>query len=223
MKRVILIPSIQLNFFSTEGETLPMAADFYSALKHRRSIYAISKEAVVSEERIQEIIQEAVLHTPSAFNSQSTRIVLLLHEQHYKLWDLTKETLRKKVNDEAAFESTSQKMAGFRSGYGTVLFFEDQNVIEQFQAQFASYKDNFPIWSQHTSGMHQFVIWTALEMEGLGASLQHYNPLIDEQVKQEWSLPDSWKLIAQLPFGKPVAPAGDKQFQPLEERFKVFK
>lgn len=200
-----------------------MTTDFYSAMRHRRSIYSISDEPVLSDNRIQEIIYEAVKHTPSAFNSQSTRIVLLLKEQHHKLWDLTKETLRRIAKDEAAFESTAQKMAGFRGGYGTVLFFEDQSVVEHLQAQFASYKDNFPIWSQHTSGMHQYVIWTALEMEGLGASLQHYNPLIDDQVKQEWNLSDSWKLIAQLPFGKPTAPAGEKQFQPLEERVKIFK
>jgi len=200
-----------------------MTTDFYPALRHRRSIYSISDEPVLSDDRIQEIIYEAVKHTPSAFNSQSTRIVLLLKEQHHKLWDLTKETLRRIAKDEAKFESTAQKMAGFRGGYGTVLFFEDQSVVEHLQTQFASYKDNFPIWSQHTSGMHQYVIWTALEMEGFGASLQHYNPLIDDQVKQEWYLPDSWKLIAQLPFGKPTAPAGEKQFQPLEDRIKIFK
>jgi predicted oxidoreductase (fatty acid repression mutant protein) len=27
--------------------------------------------------------------------------------------------------------------------------------------------------------MHQLVVWTALEIEGYGASLQHYNELIE--------------------------------------------
>lgn len=71
--------------------------------------------------------------------------------------------------------------------------------------------------------MLQFVIWTALENEGLGASVQHYNPLIDEKVKTSWIIPQSWKLIAQMPFGKPTAPAGEKEFKPLEERIKVSK
>lgn len=71
--------------------------------------------------------------------------------------------------------------------------------------------------------MLQYVIWTALELEGLGASLQHYNPLIDEEVKKEWQIPSNWKLIAQMPFGKPTAEAGAKEFQPLEDRVKVFK
>ena len=68
---------------------------FYSAIEDRRSIYAISKEQVVSDEKIQEVIYHAVKHTPSAFNSQSARVVVLLGEQHDKLWDITKETLRK--------------------------------------------------------------------------------------------------------------------------------
>ena len=71
--------------------------------------------------------------------------------------------------------------------------------------------------------MHQFVIWTALEIEGFGASLQHYNELIESDIKKEWSTPDNWKLIGQMPFGKPTAEPSEKQFQPLEERIKVFK
>lgn len=114
-------------------------------------------------------------------------------------------------------------MAGFRSGYGTILFFEDDAVIKSLQEQFELYKDNFPIWSQQSSGMLQFAIWTALELEGLGASLQHYNPLIDEAVKAEWNIPESWRLIAQMPFGNPTAEPGEKDFQPIEERVKVFK
>ena len=71
--------------------------------------------------------------------------------------------------------------------------------------------------------MLQFVVWTALEQTGLGASLQHYSPLIDEDVRNEWGLPENWKLIAQMPFGKPVAQPGEKQFSPLEARLKVFR
>lgn len=60
--------------------------------------------------------------------------------------------------------------------------------------------------------MHQFVIWTALEIEGFGASLQHYDELIETDVKKEWSVPENWKLIAQMPFGKPTEKPGEKEF-----------
>lgn len=199
-----------------------MSKDFYTALKARRSIYSISKEQIVSNEKIQEVIEAAVKHTPSAFNSQSGRVLLLLGEQHDKLWDITKEALRKIVPEDA-FAPTEEKINSFKSGYGTVLFFEDETIIKDLQSQFALYKDNFPIWSQHASGILQFVIWTGLEAEGLGASLQHYGGLIEEQVIQEWNVPNTWRLIAQLPFGKPTAEPGVKEFKPLEERIKVFK
>ena len=69
----------------------------------------------------------------------------------------------------------------------------------------------------------QLGVWTLLEEEGFGASLQHYNPLIDEAVQVQWNLPASWKLIAEMPFGIPVQGPGEKEFKPLDERFKVFK
>ena len=199
-----------------------MVKDFYTAVADRRTFYGISKESVVSDERIKEVIEHAVKHTPSAFNSQSARVVLLLGEHHNKLWDTTKEALRKIVPADN-FSSTENKINSFRNGYGTILFFEDNSVIESLQQQFALYKDNFPIWSQQSSGMHQYVIWTALEIEGFGVSLQHYNELIEADVKKEWSIPDNWKLIAQMPFGKPTAEPDEKQFQPLEDRIKIFK
>ena len=199
-----------------------MAKDFYTAVAERRSIYGISKDSVVSEEKIREIIEHALTYTPSAFNSQSARIVLLLEAAHDRLWDITKEALRKIVPPDE-FDVTAAKIDAFQNGYGTVLFFEDQKVVESLQSQFPAYKNNFPVWSQQSNGMHQYVVWTALELEGLGATLQHYGELIEIQVKQEWNLPDHWKLIAQMPFGKPTAQPDPKEMQPLADRMRVFK
>ena len=198
-----------------------MSKNFYEALKERRSIYAISKETTVSNERIQEVINEAVLHTPSSFNSQSARVVVLFGENHNKLWDITEASLKKIVPEEN-FAPTKEKIDSFRNGYASVLFFEDQNVVKNLQEQFSLYKDNFPVWSQQSSGMLQYVIWTSLAVEGLGASLQHYNELIEEDVAKEWNIPSGWKLVAQMPFGKPVAGAGEKEFMPLDERVKTY-
>lgn len=199
-----------------------MTMNFYEAVKNRRTYYSINKDTVVSDEKIKEIIEHAVTHTPSAFNSQSTRVVLLLGKHHSRLWDITKEELRKIVAADK-FSSTEEKINSFESGYGTILFFEDSSIIEFLQREFPTYKENFPIWSQQANGMHQFVIWTALEIEGYGASLQHYNELIEGQVKKEWNIPDKWKLIAQMPFGKPTAEPGEKEYNSLEERIKIFK
>lgn len=199
-----------------------MKKDFYSAVENRRTYYGISKEPVVSDERLKEILEHAITYTPSAFNSQSARVVMLLGKEHDKLWDITKGSLRKIVPPEQ-FSATEEKINSFRSGYGTILFFEDNSVIESLQKQFPLYKDNFPIWSQQANGMNQYVIWTALEIEGLGVSLQHYNQLIENDVKAEWGIPNNWSLIAQMPFGKPTKEPDLKKYQPLEQRIKVFK
>ncbi|WP_432404714.1 nitroreductase family protein [Wukongibacter sp. M2B1] len=199
-----------------------MIKDFYTAIENRRSIYGISKETTVSDERIQEVIEDAVKYTPSAFNSQNGRVVVLFGEDHDRLWDITKESLRKIVPEDK-FAATEEKINSFRNGYGTVLFFEDMSTVQALQEKFAAYKDNFPIWSQQSSGMLQFIVWTSLEIEGLGASLQHYNELIEDEIKKQWNVPNNWRISAQMPFGKPIAPAGDKEFMPIEERIKIFK
>lgn len=199
-----------------------MKKNFYEAIETRRTHYGISKEEIVSDEKIKEIIEHAVKHTPSAFNSQTARVVVLLDKQHEKLWDITKEALRKIVPADK-FAPTEEKINSFNAGYGTVLFFEDQDIVQYLQKEFATYKDNFPIWSKESSGMHQFNVWTSLELEGYGASLQHYNELIEEEVKKEWNIPQSWEMRAQMPFGKPTSQPGEKEFKALEDRVKVYK
>ncbi|MBY9082259.1 nitroreductase family protein [Paenibacillus sp. HN-1] len=199
-----------------------MSNGYFDAVKKRRSVYAISKELPVSQEQVQEIVEQAVLHSPSSFNSQSSRAVVLFGAAHDKLWDLTSDTLRKIVPAEQ-FEGTAQKMASFKAGAGTVLFFEDEAVVKRLQENFALYADNFPVWANQASAILQHVVWTGLSEAGVGASLQHYNPLIDDEVKSTWGLPAEWKLIAQMPFGGIVTPPGEKEFEPVEKRVKVFK
>lgn len=74
--------------------------------------------------------------------------------------------------------------------------------------------------------MNQFIVWTALELEGLGCNLQHYNfmPKFTEQVQKEWKLPETWALHAQLVFGTPVdglKRARERTYLPLDERVRV--
>lgn len=199
-----------------------MEKNFYKAVGDRRTFYVINSETTVDDDRIVEVVKSSVKNAPSAFNSQSARVVVLFGKYHDKLWDITKEELRKLVPPEN-FSRTEDKINSFKAGHGTVLYFEDESVVESLQKKFPTYKDNFPIWSQQSSGIVQFVIWTALETEGLGASLQHYNPLIDEQVYKEYGIDRQWKLIAQMPFGNPVEKPGDKQFIPVEKRVKIFR
>ena len=123
---------------------------------------------------------------------------------------------------EAAYEATSNKISSFAAGFGSVLFYEDQDIIKNLQEQFALYAENFPVWSEHSTGIAQFAVWSALANENIGATLQHYNPIIDDEVQARFGIPASWKLRAQMPFGSIESPAGDKNYMQRDERFKIF-
>ncbi|KIH88614.1 hypothetical protein SPBR_07865 [Sporothrix brasiliensis 5110] len=199
----------------------PNADTLLELMKGRRSYYALSKDLPISKDRIQEIIQEALRQTPSSFNSQSNRVVVLFGDEHDKFWAIVSDTLKAIVPADN-WEATEKRLSMFKAGAGSILFFEDSSVVETFQSKFALYADRFPIWAAQSVGMLQFALWTALESEGLGANLQHYNPIVDEKVAETWKIPATWKLNAQLVFGGRAGEAGPKDYLPLEERYRVY-
>ncbi|QXW27272.1 nitroreductase family protein [Acinetobacter johnsonii] len=194
---------------------------FLDQIKQRRTIYAIGKNVSKEQSAIEQIIQDAVRHSPSAFNSQTSRVVTLYGASHTKFWNMVREALRKVVPAEA-FANTDAKINSFEAGFGTALFYEDQDTVKALQEQFALYADNFPVWSEHSTGIAQFAVWTALAEQNIGASLQHYNPIIDDEAAAAFDIPANWKLRAQLVFGSIEAPAGEKTFMENSERFKSF-
>ena len=196
--------------------------DLFTAIEERRSIYDIGSESPISDDRIKEIIEHSIKHAPTAFNSQNGRVILLLNEENDKFWDITSSELKKIVPEEN-FSKTKEKIDGFKAGHGTVLFFEDMKPVKKLQEDFPLYSDNFPIWSKHAIGMLQYIVWTSLRTEDLGASLQHYTEVIKDRVYDEWNIDESWKLVAQMPFGKILTPAGDKEFMPMEKRLKIYE
>lgn len=194
---------------------------FTDTLKNRRSIYHLGRNVSLSNEELTALIKEAIKESPTAFNAQSTRAVILFGDAHEKLWEITEEVLRPLTPAEA-FPNTQNKLAGFKNGYGTVLFFKDTDVVKGLQDQFELYADNFPDWSEQSNGIATANTWVALVDKGLGANLQHYNPVIDEAVAKEWNIPSNWKLRSQLVFGSPETPAGEKEYMNDADRFRVF-
>ena len=63
----------------------------------RRSVYALDKTLPLPAEEVAASVEHTVLHTPSSFNSQSTRVVALFGTEHEKLWQLTENALRQIV------------------------------------------------------------------------------------------------------------------------------
>ena len=42
----------------------------------------------------------------------------------------------------------------------------------------------------------QGTVWTALALEGIAANLQHYHPLINDAVRKEWNIPNTWSTCS---------------------------
>lgn len=192
-------------------------------IKDRRTFYSINNDFVIEDEKLESIVKEVAKDVPSAFNMQSQRVILLLGDEHHKLWNIVLETLRKIVPAESFYKTEDKIKNTFDAGHATILYFEDMDVVEQVSLQVPSFKENFKSWSIQGSAMMQYALWVALEAEGYGLSLQHYNPIIDDEVKATWNLPASWKLIAQMPVGKPVEMPEDKAYMSIDEKVIVFK
>lgn len=198
------------------------SADFLlQAANVRRTIYPLTKTLPIPNSKVLQIVNEAALHTPSPFNAQTNRTLVLFGAEHDKLWDHTTGIL-KKIVPENEWGPTGEKLALFRGGAGTVLFFDDSVTVKESQITFKSYASRVPTWATQSLAMQQWITWTALGLEGVGGNLQHYDPLIDEFVQKEWNIPKEWLLNAQLVFGGKGGEATEKTFLPLEERVKVF-
>jgi len=193
---------------------------FVDQLKKRRSIYVLGKKVPFSQAYLAELIQEAVRSCPSALNSQSSRIVVLFGDSHQQFWEIVKEVQRKLVAVHV-FAGAAMKIDQCVAGYGTVLFYEDQNIIQKLQKKIPFNADDFPVWSEQTSGMAQYAVWTALADSGIGACLQHYNPSIDKAVSEHFHIDESWLLRAQLVFGSIEQEADIKQESQTAERFRI--
>ena len=79
------------------------------------------------------------------------------------------------------------------------MFFEDETVVDGMKQKFSLYADKFPVWALQSDAMLQYTLWVALEAEGLGANLQHYNPIIDERVAAQWNLPSGCQVNEIVP------------------------
>ncbi|BAP85619.1 nitroreductase [Paucilactobacillus hokkaidonensis JCM 18461] len=200
-----------------------MQKELINLAKNRRSIYALGKNVNATQDDLNDLIKSAIKNVPTAFNNQTTRAIITFGDSHDKVWDIVLERLRKEVPNEKAFEGTKAKIAGFKAAYGTVLFFTDMDVVESFKQQAPLYADNFYDWSEQGQGIADFAVWTALAENNLGANLQHYNPIIDDQISTAFDVPSNWRLRAQMPFGSIEAPAGAKEFMADEDRFKIAK
>lgn len=220
---------------------------FLQLIKQRRSIYALNNTPILPDAELISLIKTTVRESPSAFNSQSSRVVILLGEDHKNYWqNIVKPAMRKTITDETFWSKLGPRYDLFAQAYGTALFFEDENAIKKLQQEHAVVAKSFPHWSAHASGMAQLNTWTALEVAGYGANLQHvsdsnttntsynaheltYSPFLKQNIQagpativEKYGVPTDWTLQAELVFGNPTATPSEKTYMDDTDRFKVF-
>lgn len=178
-------------------------------LKKRRTQHALGRNVRMAIDAIDALIRESICLAPSAFHSQSSRAVILFGDDNQRLWTIVRDELAIVLSAEA-LKSSLAKIDRLASGVGTVLFFEDQQTVAALQQTFPHLAEHFPAWSEQSGGMAQFAVWTTLANAAIGASLQHFNPLIDAKVELAWDIPKHWRLRAQMPFGSHEAPIPEK-------------
>ena len=179
-------------------------------LKQRRTYYNLNKNLPVSKSEVKKVIEEITELIPDAFNMKSARVLVVMDKKQDELWDRIFDTFEGKVPRE--------KIDGFKAAAGTILYFYDEEVVGALQEKFPTYADNFPVWANQANGMLQINIWTGLIELGIGANLQHYNPVIDSLVQEMFEIPKSWKLIAQMPFGGIVTEPDSKEKENIADR-----
>ncbi len=189
--------------------------NYIDALAERRTQYVLGRSLPAAEADVMDLITKVTALTPDAFNMRSARVIVAAGEKQDALWDAIDRAFGGKVPKE--------KIDGFRAAYGTVLYFIDTSVVSAMAAQFPRYAENFPLWANHANGMLQFNVWAGLRSLGVGANLQHYNPVIDDAVKDLFQVPAEWKLIAQMPFGSIEAEAAPKDGEDIIRRVWIRK
>lgn len=206
-----------------EGVFWKVSQSFLDLLKKRRSIYSLGRNVTQKKAELTAVIEEAVRQSPTAFNNQSTRAIILYGTASEKVWDIVADRLKSEVPDEAAYAKTKAKIATFKAGFGTVLLFTDHPTVKAHEDKFTLYADNFQDWSEQGLGGAQQSVWVALAENKLGASLQHYNPLIDDAFKEAFNVPEGWVLRAEMPFGSIEATREEKVYMDDEERVRVIE
>ncbi|KKO98469.1 nitroreductase [Trichoderma harzianum] len=203
------------------------ADQFLAAAKHRRTVYGLKSTSAVSDERVKQIVGEVLSFAPSSYNTQPGRITIVTGEKHKGLWDAIikeAEPILKGAGEEV-WKTMSGIFAAHKGAYGSVVFWDSGDAIKEAGAKHQSGAHMFPQFADHSTGMAQILVWTALELEGLGANLQHMQaiPPVEAVIKSYLGVPADYTLKAHLNYGDLAQPHPEAvpEKLPLSETLKV--
>ena len=161
----------------------------------RRSIRKLTS-GPVTDEVIRNIL-EAGRWSPSSNNSQPARIVVI-KERNAEFWDFVANTLRQKLQGEQ-LERTLNRIAGYRSGIFTIVFFEDTDISNN--SPFPGGEEIWKNFAAQALGIIQANVWNAIAAAGLAASNQHINLQIEDELRDFLGVPATWKSYSIFPVG----------------------
>ncbi|KAL6933536.1 hypothetical protein ACO0R3_001308 [Hanseniaspora guilliermondii] len=176
-----------------------------AAIKERRTIYSLKPELPegVTLSDIKDITQAILKDTPSAFNSQPNKVIILTGEAHKKVWNQVVDAIPTE-------DGKKRPQSAADEAYGTILFLIDDAVTKSLQEGFPDWAAAFPDFAVTSNGAVQISTWNALsQLPGFGAHLQHYNFLkgfLGDKIGENYT------VQAQLVFGTKVAEAGEKTY-----------
>jgi putative oxidoreductase len=188
-------------------------------IEKRRSNYDLENNIELSKKDLINLLRKIVYYSPSPFNVQSSKVVFLNKKSHNLLWNTVVEEYLKKNNNGELLDSEKARIKRESKAYGTILFYKDEQIIEEFKEKLDDYeKRELDGWCTEESAMLQMNIWNELRLKNIGAHLVHFDN-IDEEISVAFDINKKYKLVAMMVFGSIVQEAAVKPKKDINKRF----
>lgn len=188
-------------------------------IEKRRSNYDLENNIELSKKDLINLLRKIVYYSPSPFNVQSSKVVFLNKKSHNLLWNTVVEEYLKKNNNGELLDSEKARIKRESKAYGTILFYKDEQIIEEFKENLDDYeKRELDGWCTEESAMLQMNIWNELRLKNIGAHLVHFDN-IDEEISVAFDINKKYKLVAMMVIGSIVQEAAVKPKKDINKRF----
>ena len=188
-------------------------------IEKRRSNYDLENNIELSKKDLINLLRKIVYYSPSPFNVQSSKVVFLNKKSHNLLWNTVVEEYLKKNNNGELLDSEKARIKRESKAYGTILFYKDEQVIEENKKKLDAYEQKeLNNWCIEESAMLQMNVWNELRLKNIGAHLVHFDN-IDEEISVTFDIDKKYKLVAMMVFGSIVQEAAVKPKKDIDKRF----
>ncbi|KAK7194248.1 hypothetical protein NESM_000339600 [Novymonas esmeraldas] len=201
---------------SLPAESAVDYVDALAAVKLARQLTSVLPQHV-TRDYLTTVVQRAVALTPSSFNSQSTRVVVLHGRMHRLFWQrLIGHTVH--LAKEAALLTDQVVPAAC-----TVILCEDMDVVRRMQATFPKYASLLPGHAEQASAMCELSVVSALGCDGVATLSRHHRIDLHENFHEVFTVPPSWEMRAQIACGGCGNAGYEKETLSDDHYFKIIR